>query len=419
MPWKESNVVTLREEFVLKAMSPVMDFSALCKEYGISRKTGYKWMVRFKQGGLPALRNASRRPHSSSSALDEATVCELIRIKTTSASNWGPKKVLALYERLHGSSHAPSLSSVKRILDRAGFVQRRRRPRRDAPARIQEGIVATKPNQQWTVDFKGWWKTRDGARCEPLTVRDAYSRFLLDLRAMDSTSERAVRRAFERLFECYGLPESIRSDNGSPFASHQAPLGLTRLSSWWVALGIRLDRIDPGRPDQNGAHERIHRDIRAELQLSPANGMEASQALFDQWRHDFNWVRPHEALNMQVPGKIYAPSQTVYEPGPPDLNYPPDWLERRVMPKGAICLLNHTIHVSKAVGGFTLGLQPLADRLDVWFDYLRLGHIDLHTFRFLPIVRKRETRRSSSGRHSARRKDAQAVQTTPKVLPIS
>jgi transposase InsO family protein len=311
------------------------------------------------------------------------------------------------------------LSSVKRILDRAGFVQRRRRPRRDAPARIQEGIVATKPNQQWTVDFKGWWKTRDGARCEPLTVRDAYSRFLLDLRAMDSTSERAVRRAFERLFECYGLPESIRSDNGSPFASHQAPLGLTRLSSWWVALGIRLDRIDPGRPDQNGAHERIHRDIRAELQLSPANGMEASQALFDQWRHDFNWVRPHEALNMQVPGKIYAPSQTVYEPGPPDLNYPPDWLERRVMPKGAICLLNHTIHVSKAVGGFTLGLQPLADRLDVWFDYLRLGHIDLHTFRFLPIVRKRETRRSSSGRHAARRKDAQAVQTTPKVLPIS
>jgi len=426
MPWRESNIVTLREEFVLKAMSPAMDFTAICREYGISRKTGYKWMQRFKQGGLPALQNASRRPHSSSATLEEATVCELVRIKTTTPAHWGPKKVLALYERQHGSSQAPSLSSVKRILDRAGFVQHRRRPRRDEPERIQEGVVATRPNQQWTVDFKGWWKTRDGARCEPLTVRDAFSRFLLDLRAMDGTSERVVRPAFEHLFDCYGLPESIRSDNGTPFASHQAPLGLSRLSSWWVALGIRLDRIAPGRPDQNGAHERIHRDIRAELQLSPANGTEASQALFDQWRHEFNWVRPHEALDMQVPGQIYVPSQTVYEPGHLDLNYPPDWLERRVTPNGTINLLNRPILVSQAVSGFTVGLQPVADRLDVWFDYLRLGHIDLHTFRFLPVVRKQEARRPSSGRHAARRKGAQPagpalphVQPAPKVLPMS
>jgi putative transposase len=387
MPWRASDTVTLREEFVLKAMSPTVDFKALCEEFGVSRKTGYKWMMRFKQGGLPALRNTSRRPHGSSTAMKEATVCELVRIKGSVPKRWGPKKVLALYVQLHGAREAPSLSSVKRVLDRAGFVQRRRRFRSGEPERVQEGIVATRPNEQWTVDFKGWWKTRDGARCEPLTVRDGFSRFLLDLRAMESTAEHAVRPAFERLFERYGLPESIRSDNGTPFASHQAPLGLSRLSSWWVSLGIRLDRIDPGRPDQNGTHERIHRDIRAELQLTPSDGVEASQALFDQWRHEFNWIRPHEALGMQVPGKIYVPSQTVYEPGHLDLNYPPDWMERRVTPNGTIYLQNHPILVSQAVSGFTVGLQPTADQLAVWFDYLRLGHIDLHTFRFVPVVR--------------------------------
>ncbi len=426
MPWKESDAVLLREEFVLKAMSPVVDFKALCKEYGVSRKTGYKWMMRFKQGGLPSLRNASRRPLKSASALNEATVCELLRIKGTVPKRWGPKKILALYEQLHGSQTAPSLSSVKRVLDRAGFVQHRRRARKDPPERIQEGIVATKPNEQWTVDFKGWWKTRDGARCEPLTVRDGSSRFLLDLRAMEGTSTRTVRPAFERLFECYGLPESIRLDNGAPFASHQAPLGLSRLSSWWVALGIRLDRIDPGRPDQNGAHERIHRDIRAELQLTPANGVEASQALFDQWRHEFNWIRPHEAIAMQVPGQMYHPSQRIYEAGEIDLTYPADWMERRVTPNGTIYLNNRPILISQAVSGYTVGLQPVADQLDVWFDYLRLGHIDLHTFRFVPVVGKKKRRRSSSGRHAARRRSALAsghapehIQSTKDVLPMS
>ncbi len=426
MPWRETEVVKFREEFVLKALGNVMPFTQLCTEYDVSRKTGYKWMDRFKQGGLPALYDQSRKPRSSPDALDESIVCELIRIKKAVAKSWGPKKVLNLYERRHGRANAPSLSSVKRVLDRAGYVQHRRRPRRGEAARVHEGMVPTEPNELWTVDFKGWWKTRDRSRCEPLTVRDGFSRFLLDLRAMGTTAERVVRPAFEQMFEQYGLPEVIRSDNGTPFASSQAPLGLSQLSSWWVSLGIRLDRIDPGRPDQNGAHERIHSDIRAELQTHPADGVEASQSLFDEWRHTFNWERPHEALQMQFPGEVYIRSDRPYPQTPVDISYAPEWIERRVTPGGTIKLNQIAVHISHALRGHVVGLQPVADRLDVWFDYLRLGHIDLHVWKFIPVIKKRKRRRSSSGRLAARRRSpgasgtsAPAGQPTQKVLPMS
>ncbi len=212
--------------------------------------------------------------------------------------------MLLLYERQHGCEQSPSLSSVQRVMDKAGYVNHRRRSRTDVPARVQEGLVAQQPNDLWTVDFKGWWKTRDRRRCEPLTLRDGFSRFLLDFRAMESTSERSVRPVFERAFEAHGLPVAIRSENGSPFAASSAPLGLSRLSSWWVSLGIRLDRIAPGHPEQNGVHERIHRDIRAELQMTPSDGLEQSQALFDEWRHMYNWIRPHESIGMQTPASF-------------------------------------------------------------------------------------------------------------------
>jgi putative transposase len=180
MPWKETNTVTLREEFILKALGKQKPFTALCEEYGISRKTGYKWMERFRQGGLPALHDESRRPRNNPNAVREEVVCELIRIKKTIPSIWGPKKVLEIYRCRYGESEEISLSSVKRILDHAGFVLHRRRPRQGGMARIQEGIVPKAANELWTVDFKGWWKTRDHSRCEPLTVRDGFSRFLLD-----------------------------------------------------------------------------------------------------------------------------------------------------------------------------------------------------------------------------------------------
>jgi len=422
MPWKATDVVTVREEFVLKALGGSFSFSRLCQAFGVSRKTGYKWLARFRQSGLGGLKNQGRRPHCSPGALKEETVCELIRIKLASPASWGPKKVLGVYHRRHGTGQAPSLSSVKRVMERTGFVTRRRRSRRPETGRIQEGLVAHKPNELWTVDFKGWWKTREGSRCEPLTVRDSYSRFLLDLRALENGATGRVQPAFERLFETYGLPEVIRSDNGSPFASSQAPLGLSRLSAWWVTLGIRLDRIAPGRPDQNGAHERIHRDIRSELQVSPADDLDESQALFDEWRRTFNWERPHEALAMKTPGEVYKASERPYTPAPVDIAYPPHWMERRVAGNGTIKLCSVVVHITGALVGYVLGLEPVADRLDVWFDYLRLGHIDLHSMKFITCTENTRPR-LSSGRLAARRNrhsspiklDNQAM----KVLPMS
>jgi len=428
MPWEETDIVTLREEFVLKALGKQLPFTRLCEEHGISRKTGYKWMERFRKGGLPALHDETRGPKGNPNALSENVVCELIRIKRSVASTWGPKKVLRIYECKHGFSGAPSLSSVKRILDRAGFVRHRRRRRKDETARIKHGVTPKAPNELWTVDFKGWWKTRDRARCEPLTVRDEFSRFVLDLRVMESTGEKAVRPAFERVFEMYGLPDTIRSDNGSPFASCRAPLGLSRLSSWWISLGIRLDRIEPGKPYQNGAHERMHLDIRDELEANPTENLSQSQEVFDEWRHTFNWIRPHESLEMKTPGEVYSPSKSVYEPGKVDISYPLNWLERRVKSSGCISLSKNDIHVSHALYGHVVGLQPVADRLDVYFDYLRVGYIDLHLMKFKAVVRQknRKRNRSSSGRPAARRRSQGASNTSvsdrqsnQKVLPMS
>ena len=422
MPWKENDVVTLREEFVLKALGGSVSFHHLCMEYGISRKTGYKWLTRFRQSGLGGLKDQTRCPRSSPAAMSEGMVCDLIRIKLSSPASWGPKKVLGVYQRRHGGAPTPSLSSVKRVLDKTGFVAHRRRSRRPEMGRVQEGLVAQKPNELWTVDFKGWWKTRDGARCEPLTVRDSYSRFLLDMRVLERSAEEVVRPAFESMFETYGLPEVIRSDNGSPFASSQAPLGLSRLSSWWVTLGIRLDRIAPGRPDQNGAHERIHRDIRSELQGCPADGVEESQSLFDEWRRTFNWERPHEALGMKTPGEIYRASERAYTPGPVSIAYPPNWMERMVGGNGNITLCSVQVYVTQALAGYAIGLQPVKDQLDVWFDYLRLGHIDLHVMKYIPVTEP-VRRHSSSGRLAARRREVPSPikldNQARKVLPMS
>lgn len=425
MPWRKADVVTLREEFVLKALGKAQSFGELCAEYGISRKTGYKWLGRFREGGLAGLRDVSRRPKTPAGALGEEVVCELIRIKRSVSRTWGPKKVLGLYERRHGTEGAPSLSSVKRVLDKAGFVSHRVRARSAEPRRIQEGLAATTPNELWTVDYKGWWKTRSRERCEPLTIRDSFSRFILDVGALRGTGEGETRTVFERVFSKYGLPDAIRSDNGSPFASATAPLGLSRLSSWWVSLGIRLDRIDPGRPDQNGAHERMHRDIRSELQAFPADDIELSQSVFDDWRHEFNWERPHEALGMRTPGEIYVPSARRYRPEPVDIAYPAGWLERRVASNGSIMLCSNHVFVSTALDGFVLGLQPVSDRLVVWFDYLRIGHLDLDVMRFVPVTKPKKRRRPSSGRPAARRNGQvpeslrSGKESDPKVLPMS
>lgn len=375
MPWKKSEPMEERIEFALKAMR-ALNFRALCQEYGISAKTGYKWKERFLREGVEGMAEESRRPKSSPEQMPEGEVCEIVRLKLAHLS-WGPRKIRELYLRRHGE--VASESTFKRVLEHAGLTQKRRRRQRSNEAgRFRSGRRAGRANEVWTVDFKGWWRSL-GRRCEPLTVRDEHSRYVLEVRALENARSETVRQSFEQLFARHGLPEAIRSDNGAPFASVQGLFGLSRLSIWWVALGIDLERGRPGHPQDNGAHERLHRDISRELE---ATG-QADQAALDLWRQSFNYERPHEALGMRCPGEVYLPSERKYEGTPEDLEYP-QMCTRRVCHHGTIKLEGEKLFLSTSLAGWSVGLKPLAaERLEIWFGRFFLGEVDLATSSFI------------------------------------
>jgi transposase InsO family protein len=276
----------------------------------------------------------------------------------------------------------PSESSFKRVLERAGLVQPRRLRLRAEAGRLFTGRRAQAANEIWTVDFKGWWRVAEGGRCEPLTVRDEFSRYVLEVRALVDARTETVRRCFERLFEQKGLPQAIRSDNGVPFASTSSVLGLSRLSAWWVALGIDLERGRKGCPQDNGAHERLHLDIQRELR---GRNVPDQQASFDEWRRSFNHERPHEALGMKCPAQVYERSPRKYEGGPEDLAY--DLPERRrVNQLGEISWNQQRVFISSALAGWSLGLAPAGTgSWQVWFGQLLLGHLEEQTGAFRRI----------------------------------
>jgi putative transposase len=374
MPWKKSEPMEQRIEFALKAMR-TLNFRALCQEYGISAKTGYKWKERFLREGMAGMGEESRRPKSHSEQLPEEELCEIVRLKLGHLS-WGPRKIRELYLRRHGE--VASESTFKRVLERAGLTQKRRRGRATEAGRLCNGRRAHASNEVWTVDFKGWWRNGD-KRCEPLTVRDEHSRYVLEVRAVEDARSETVRKSFEHLFAAQGLPQAIRSDNGAPFASKGALWGLTRLSAWWVALGIDLERGRPGHPQDNGAHERMHKDISRELE---AMGQSDQEAL-DLWRQTFNYERPHDALGMRCPGEVYIASQRKYEGTPDDLDYP-QMCARRVCQHGTIRLEGQRLFLSTSLAGWSVGLKPLAQqRMEVWFGRLLLGEVDLATSSFI------------------------------------
>jgi transposase InsO family protein len=351
MPWKQIEPMNQRTEFVLRAIK-TENFRALCQEFGISAKTGYKWRERFFAHGLEGLEEHSRKPKTSPSGLGEGVICEMIRIKQKHRT-WGPRKIRNIYARTHGQT--PSESSFKRVFERAGYTEKRRvRPMRDA-GRLSTGRQAAAPNEIWTVDFKGWWYTPTGGRCEPLSVRDEFSRFLLDLRALPDATGQSVHAAFERLFEQHGLPGAIRSDNGSPFAHRGAVLGLTQLSAWWIVLGIDLERSRPGCPQDNPAHERLHLDISRELE-KPRLGEQ--QATFDEWRRTFNQERPHEALGLRTPAEFYIPSARKFDGTPEDITYT-GLDSRKVQSHGKIHWQGHSFFISTALQGWSVGVQPI------------------------------------------------------------
>lgn len=369
-----------RMEFAIKALS-CSNFGELCREYGISRKTGYKWRERFVAGGLGGLVEESRRPRGHARELPEAVVCRMVRLKQAHP-HWGPRKVRVLYARKHPGEALPSESSFKRVLEKAGLVRERRRRPAGEGGRVCGGRRAAAPNEVWTVDFKGWWRDRRGLRVEPLTVRDEFSRMLLEMRVLESTRTAPVRACFERLFGLHGLPAAIRSDNGPPFASSQGLLGLSRLSAWWLALGIDLERGRPGCPQDNGAHERVHLDIYREVQAGRAG---AGQDAFDLWRHEYNNERPHEGIGMAVPAALYRPSERPYGGTPEELDYGVRESRKVHGQTGVIRYGGELYPISRALGGWNVGLAPRGDGLvEVWFASLLVGLLDPRASAFRP-----------------------------------
>lgn len=363
----------LRKQFVLAAMAPAANVAALCRQYGVSRNNGYKWIRRFRAEGESGLEDRSRRPRRISST-DAETVLRLIELRRE--YRWGAKKLRELLVTERG--RAPGVRTVARILDRAG-EPRVRPPRRRLRlvTRDHEPIAAGAPHDVWTVDFKGWWRTRDRKRFEPLTVRDAFSRYVLCLEMLGSTRADVVKPAFERLFQSHGLPAVIRVDNGVPFACTSAPAGLSRLSAWWTSLGIRVSFSRPAHPQDNGAHERMHADIAAELECDPAASCEIQQRAADRWRRIYNEIRPHEALNMRTPAHLYRRSPRRFR-GIRLPVYPPTHAVRPVNRNGCVRYLGRTIFISESLAGYDVGLQRTkTGKLAVRFYDLSLGQFDL------------------------------------------
>lgn len=382
MPWKESSVMDERLRFVARLLEgePMTD---VCRQFGISRKTGYKLFERYKQDGPVALADRSRRPVRYANQLP-GQIESLIVTAKKEKPHWGARKIRELLvRRLAGDVRIPATSTVHAVLDRHGLVRRMGRVRRKAQGTpLSNGA---NPNDLWSVDFKGEFKLGDGRWCYPLTVTDHASRFLLLCDAHESTREMPVIQAFERLFAERGLPAAIRSDNGVPFASPNGLFNLSRLSVWWLRLGIAIERIKPGHPQQNGRHERMHRTLKQATARPPAANALQQQERFEAFAEEFNAERPHEALGMRVPANVYTPASRPYA-GLPDVSYPLHDRDLIVTACGRICMHRKKINLSTVLAGQRVGLKEVDDA--IWlvsFMTYDLGYIDLEARTLQPL----------------------------------
>jgi transposase InsO family protein len=374
MPWRECSVMEERLRFVARLLEGE-GMSEVCRDFGISRKTGYKIFNRYKQEGLDALADRSRRPVRYANQLPDRVERLIVDLKRDKP-HWGARKIRELLVRkLAGDVRLPAKSTVHAVLDRHGLVQRARgRRNRATGTPLSAGTV---PNELWCADFKGEFKLGNGRYCYPLTVSDHASRYLLLCEAFESTQEVPVIAAFQQLFGDRGLPVAIRSDNGLPFASPNGLYNLSRLSVWWLRLGISIERIKPGHPQQNGRHERMHLTLKKEATRPPGLNSLQQQAKFDAFVREFNAERPHEALAMRCPAELYAASPRPYD-GLPELQYP--WHDRDILVTacGRICMHRKKINISTVLAGQKLGIKEVDD--GIWlvsFMHYDLGYIDL------------------------------------------
>lgn len=375
MAWQDVDPMEERIRFVLKATHEEIGFAELCRQFGISRKTGYKWLTRYRARGLGGLRELSRRPRASPTRVPEAVEALGLRERRRHGS-WGPKKLQAVLGAKDAVAPGPAASTLGNLLQRHGLTRKRRGRRPVSQPARGTRTAAPHPKAVWAADCKGGFRTRDGQRCDPLTISDRFSRYLLAGRIVAGPRGDQVRPVFRSVFRRYGLPEVLRVDHGSPVGS-RGVCGLSQLSAWWLQRGIRVEFIEPGHPEQNGAHERMHRTLKAETTRPPAATPPAQPARFDRWRHEFNEERPHEALGMQRPAQRYRRSARRYTDHPAPPPYPRHYEVRRVKRQGVIKWRNRVGYIGEALRGLLLGLLEVADaQYAVYFGELLLGYLD-------------------------------------------
>ena len=346
--------------------------AGLCREFGISRKTGYKIYHRYRDVGLHGLTDRSRRPYRQANKLPFQVETRIVLLKQEHP-NWGAPKIREKLRRLNLGIQTPAISTVHAVLDRHGLVRRRRRRR--YKARGTQLSWPRQPNELWCADFKGEFMLADHRYCYPLTISDFASRYLLACEALASTREHTAFSVFERAFKDFGLPGAIRTDNGVPFASPHAFFGLSRLSVWWLRLGIEIERIQPGQPQQNGRHERMHLTLKQEATRPASPNLLQQQARFDDFVDEYNQQRPHQALDMRYPAELYTPSARPYR-GLEDLDYPFHDHSHIVTRCGRICFDNRKINLSAVFAGQKVGVKQVADQ--VWL--VSFMHYDLGFF---------------------------------------
>src|SRR3990172_5960160 len=383
MPWKGVTVSEERQRFLEDYRLNYYTVTDLADRFGISRKTAHKWIERFERSGHGGFLELSRRPHSSPSPTDPAIVKEILELRSAHP-RWGPAILLDLLRKRHPRAHLPSVTTGARILARHGLVRPRRCYRRahpGCPKSIPQG-----PNDIWAADYKGQFRLKNVQYCFPLTVSDLASRYLLGVDAHPAISLEKTQQHFTRLFQEYGLPNRIRTDNGVPFDS-SALARLSTLSVWFIKLGIYPELIEPGRPQQNAVHERMHRTLKQEATIPPASSLPAQQRKFDHFRQEFNELRPHQSLGMKRPAEVYQPSLRPLPTRLEAYDYPSHYLLRRVSRAGTIRVLRRQVFVSNTLQEDYVGLEEVDDGVyDLYFCFYQIGRYDLKQSRIRDIV---------------------------------
>lgn len=389
MPWKILGVIGERLRFVRAALKPACSFTQLCQRFRISRRTGYKWVARFRRHGAPALADGSRRPKHSPRKIPPRWL-QALRQWRRRHRHWGAMKIHDRWRRDHPRARLPAVRTVGKWIRRLYPTQRRRRTPR-GPALTRPLLTRpARPNEVWTADFKGWFHTADGTRCHPLTVRDLHSRFLLAIQIHPRQHHSDVRAVFTGLFRQFGLPKIIRVDNGSPFGGTGA-LGLSVLSAWWWRVGVAVEFTRPGHPEDNGAHEQMHRELKRETARPPARTLQAQQRRSQRWIRYYNHERPHQALGGDVPADHYRRSQRRYR-GPRPMRYRRNWHRRQVRSNGQIKWRGRMRSIGEAFVGQAVGLRRCApDCYEVYYGRAQLGLLYNHDTGGLRPIRLRNT----------------------------